>query len=163
MLKKNIAISLFSFVFILLLLSCDDDDNVTEPGATFINTEQWEAIIDDGEGSANWEFKMKSDSTVIVEGEWIYSYAGSDVSCPISEGEATIWDSNFSYDATGTANNPSAPSGYRDSDFDLSVDGTTGDGEGDGSYVITFSQTGWPNQISGIWEGNRTSGSGITE
>jgi len=119
-------------------------------------TEQWVSTQDSDQGSGNWTFTKESDGTITVDGNWVYSYSGQDVTCPFTDGPVTISDSSISFTATGTATNPSAPSGYQTSPFELSVSGTTNNGTGSGSYTITFSTSGWPDSVSGTWEATLT-------
>ena len=48
------------------------------------------------------------------------------------------------------------------SPFTLIISGTAFNGQGSGTFAITFQTVGWPDRILGSWEGTRTSGSGIT-
>jgi hypothetical protein len=135
---------------------------VMVPEAFSENTEQWELILDSGQGSGNLTLIEKQDGTVTADGDWVYTYQGADVSGPYSDTSVTIVGSSISLTASGTATNPSAPAGYQTSPFTLSITGTAYDGQGSGTFVLTFTTSGWPPNLSGSWEGTRTSGSGIT-
>jgi hypothetical protein len=105
------------------------------------------------------------DSTVIVEGEWIYNATlfneNEEIRCPFTGGLATISGQSVSFTASGTARFTSNPN--QTSPFTLEVEGTTNNGQGGGSFTITFTQPGWPSEFSGGWTATRESGSGITE
>ncbi|MCX5870851.1 MAG: hypothetical protein NTY00_09525 [Deltaproteobacteria bacterium] len=124
-------------------------------------TEQWE-LIDDGRGQANVTLIQAQDGTITSDGNWVYNYQGASVSGSYANAPMTISGSSISINATGTATNPSAPAGYNTSPYTLSINGTVFNGQGDGSFTITFQAIGWPNKITGIWGGKRISGSGIT-
>jgi len=158
--RKILNMSAALLVAMIIIMGCGKDKGNGPNGP--IATEQWEVIVDDGQGSGNWKFTMEADSTINVDGEWVYSYSGAEITCPFTNGEATVSDLSISFSATGTAKKPSAPSGYQSSPFNLVVEGTTNSGQGSGSYIITFSQTQWPDSLSGSWTGTRTNGSGIT-
>jgi hypothetical protein len=125
-------------------------------------TEQWEYVLDGGQGSGNLTLTEKQDGTVTSDGDWDYSYQGQDVSGSYSDASVTIAGSTISVDATGTATNHSMPPRFNTSPFTLSFNGTANNGQGSGTYTMTFSAPGWVSGNSGNWEGTRTSGSGIT-
>ena len=125
-------------------------------------TEQWELILDGGRGQANVTLIQKQDGTITSDGNWIYNYQGTSVSGPYVNAPVTISGSSISIKATGTATNPSAPPGHKTSPFTLNINGTAFNGQGDGSFTMTFQTIGWPNKLTGTWEGKRISGRGIT-
>ena len=135
---------------------------VMVPEASFGKTEQWGLILDGGPGSGNCTLIEKQDGTITADGDWVYTYQGANVSGPYSDAPVTITGSSISFTASGTATNPSAPVGYQISPFTLSITGTAFSGHGSGTFTLTFTTFGWPSNISGDWEGTRTSGSGIT-
>ena len=128
---------------------------VLVPEASSQKTEHWEYVLDGGQGSGNLTLTEKQDGTVTADGDWVYSYQGADVSGPYSDAPVTIAGSTISLTATGTATNPSAPPGFNTSPFTLSFSGTVINGQGSGTYTITFTAFGWPSSISGNWEGTR--------
>jgi hypothetical protein len=151
--KMNKIISLLILLVISFIL-------VTE--ASSEKSEDWEYVLDRGQGSGNLTLTEKQDGAVTAGGDWVYSHQGADVSGPFSDAPVTIAGSTISLTATGTATNPSAPPGFKTSPFTLSFSGTANNGQGSGIYTITFTTFGWPSSISGNWEGTRTIGSGIT-
>jgi len=144
-------------LFIVLVISF-----VLVSVASSEKTEQWEYVLDGGQGSGNLTLNEKQDGTITADGDFTYSYQGYEISGPHTEAPVTIAGSSISMTATGTATNPTAPPGYQTSPFTLNVIGTMYNGEGSGTFTITFTTLGWPSSISGSWEGTRTSGSGIT-
>ncbi len=132
------------------------------PEASSAKTEQWELILDGGQGSGNCTLIEQQDGTVTADGDWIYTYQGADVSGPYFGAAVTIAGSSIAITGSGTATNPSAPPGYQTSYFTLSISGTAYNGHGSGPLTMTFTTYGWPPSLSGSWEGTRTSGSGIT-
>jgi hypothetical protein len=137
-----------------------DNVELSYPGSYV--SEQWELILDGGQGSGNCILVEKQDKTVTAYGDWVYTYQGEDVSGSYSDAPATVTDSSISFTASGTATNPSAPPGYQTSPFTLNLSGTAYNGHGSGTFELTFSTFGWPSSLSGSWEGTRTSGRGIT-
>ncbi|OQX94982.1 hypothetical protein B6I21_07770 [candidate division KSB1 bacterium 4572_119] len=158
--KLQIILSIL-IIFALSIISCEKDSG-TEPN-NIIATEKWEHIADEGLGSGNWTFEKMEDNSITVDGTWLYSYssfgATLEVTCPFSDGTVTVSEANMSFTASGTATIPN----FGSSPFDLAVTGTCSNGEGEGTYIITFSTEGWPDKIEGNWTGSRSSGSGITQ
>jgi len=124
--------------------------------------ETWELILDSGRGQANLTLIQKQNGTITADGNWVYTYQASNVSGTFTAAPVIITGSSISIEASGTATNPSAPPGYKTSPFTLSISGTACNGQGNGTFTMTFQTAGWPNSIVGSWEGTRTSGSGIT-
>jgi hypothetical protein len=132
------------------------------PEAYAAKTEQWELIFNDGLGSGNCTLNNGQNGTVTANGNWTYNYQGANVSGPYSNAPVTIAGASISITASGTATNPSAPPGYQTSPFTSSISGKACNGNGSGTFTITFTTFGWPSSISGTWTGTRKSGSGIT-
>ena len=130
--------------------------------ATADKTEKWELIVDDGQGRVDLTLIEKQDGTITADGNWVYNYQGADVSGPFIAAPVTIVGSSLSIMASGTATDPSAPPGYKTSPFTLNISGTALNGQGNGTFTMTFQTVGWPDRIIGSWDGARTSGSGIT-
>jgi len=122
--------------------------------------ERWQSMVDRGGGSGVWTLIKNSDGTVTVAGEWTYQ---SSVKCPFTGGSAALSGPSLLFTVTGTATNPSAPSGYQDSPFTLEVKGELRDGKGRGTFTISFSAQEWPPGFSGKWTATRTEGKGVTE
>ncbi|MBN1154745.1 hypothetical protein JXB12_07480 [candidate division KSB1 bacterium] len=157
---------LFVVLFIFFVTSCDEDKKVTGPDDSFIATEEWNSIADEGIGNGTWEFSMEEDSSVIVDGEWIYNFelippTSFEIKCPFNNGQVTISGPSISFIASGTAKFVADPK--QTSPFTLNIEGTTNQGQGNGSYTISFTTEGWPPQLAGNWTASRTDGSGITE
>jgi len=127
-----------------------------------IKREQWELILDKGQGRASLTLLKKDDGTITADGDWEYTYQGSNNFGTYTEAPVTISGKFIALTATGTATNLSAPPGYTTSPFTSVFSGTAFDGEGSGTYSVTFQAYGWPDKLSGSWTGTRTSGSGIT-
>lgn len=130
--------------------------------ASIVSTEKWVLILDNGQGRSDLELYKTQDGTITSNGSWVYTYQGANVTGPYSDAAVTIAGSSMSIMASGTATNPAAPQGYQTSPFTLSFIGTALDGQGNGTYTMTFQTFGWPSTITGNWEGSRTGGSGIT-
>ena len=126
-------------------------------------TEQWHCGLDSGQGENNLTFIEEEDASITVDGSWVYSYSGSDIRGSFIYGTATISGTSFSFTATGSAHNPGAPWGYRDSDFTLNVNTTIDKGAASGTYILTFSNPYWPPGFSGDVQGTRTHGAALTE
>ena len=157
---KSSVSFILSVIFIFTLTACDDDNGGTNPELP-IATEDWISIVDQGAGSGDWKFEMWGDSTVTVRGDWIYDEGTPDeIQCPFTNGQAEIQGQNISFTASGTAYFTATPA--VSSPFNLEVDGTTNNGQGNGTYTITFAAQGWPDPLTGTWTGTRDSGSGIT-
>ena len=127
-----------------------------------VTTEHWGLILDNGLGSANLALFKKQDGTITADGNWKYLYQGSTNVGTFTGAPVTISGKAISLTATGTATNLSAPPGYTTSPYTAVFSGTAFDGEGSGTYSVTFQAYGWPDKLSGSWIGTRTSGSGIT-
>ena len=138
------------------------DNGVIASDASIARTEQWVLILDEGQGSVNCTLTERQDGIITADGNWVYTYQGATVSGPYTNAYVSIVESSMSITATGTATKPSAPPGYNTSPFTLNISGSTINGQGNGTFTITFSAFGWPDRISGKWEGTRTSGRGIT-
>ena len=135
---------------------------VLVPKAFSGKTEQWELILDGGQGSGNCTLIEQQDGTVTADGDWIYNYQGVDVSGPYSDAPVTIAGSSILISASGIATNPSVSPEYQTSPFTLNISGKAYIGHGSGTFAFTFTTYGWPPSLSGSWEGTRTSGMGIT-
>ena len=144
-----------------LVIMVYSDDACTLPPSPEI-TEYWKLALDDGQGSSNLTLIKKQDGTSIADGNWTYNYLGSDVSGLYTEASVTIAESSILITASGIATNPSAPPGYQTSPFTLTIIGTALDGKGSGTFTTAFQSVGWPDRISGSWEGKLRSGGGIT-
>jgi len=132
----------------------------TAADSPVVATERWTSTADGGNDKGMWTVSKKSDGQVVVSGVW--TYLGT-VNCPFTGGSVTISGPVFSFIATGTATNSSAPSGYQDSPFTLEVKGETRSGQGSGSYAMSFTTAGWPQDFSGTWTATRIEGGGITD
>jgi parallel beta-helix repeat protein len=134
--------------------------------------EEWEYILDGGQGNGNMILTGKQDGTISVEGSWGYGpvltepHIHRTVEGSYSDCLLTIDGSSISFTCQGTAQDNSVPPEYPEymvSSFTLTFSGTTNNGQGSGTYTITFTNPGWTPSISGNWVATRTSGSGITE
>jgi hypothetical protein len=128
--------------------------------SSILTRESWQSIVDRGGGKGVWTLTKRSNGTVTIAGEWTYL---NSTTCPFTGGKVILSGSSVSFTATGTATNPSLPSGYRDSPFTLEVKGELKDGKGNGTYTISFSVPAWPSGFSGEWTATRTGGRDITE
>ena len=128
----------------------------------YAHSEQWTIVLDNGQGNGKCTFNKQQDETITADGNWNYNYKGDMVYGPYTYAPVTIAGSYMTLTANGTATNPSAPPGYNRSRFTLRLNGMALNGQGEGTFTITFSTFGWPDKISGTWEGTRASGSGIT-
>lgn len=135
---------------------------VLVPEAFSQKTEQWEYLLDGGQGSGNLTLTEKLDGTVTAVGDWVYSYQGQNVTGSFSDAPVTIAGSTISVAASGTATNHSLLPQFNTSPFTLDFSGTSINGQGSGTFNMTFTAPLWISGISGNWEGTRTSGSGIT-
>jgi hypothetical protein len=127
-----------------------------------LNTEQWELILDKGQGRTSLTLFKKDDGTITADGNWEYSYLGSNNFGTFIGAQVTISGKSIVLTATGTATNPTAPPGYTTSLYTGVFSGTVFDGQGSGTFTVSFQAYGWPDKFSGNWQGTRTSGSGIT-
>ena len=129
------------------------------PEASAAKMEQWEMILNDGQGSGNLTVIEAQDGTVTADGDWTYTFQGANASGPYSNASATIAGASISATASGTATYPSIPP----SNFTLSISGKACNGHGSGTFTINFAHGfPWPSSLSGTWKGTRTGGSGIT-
>ncbi|MDW7773528.1 MAG: putative metal-binding motif-containing protein [Desulfobulbaceae bacterium] len=124
--------------------------------------EQWEVILDNGQGRANLTLLKKQGGIVTADGNWEYTYQGMKSLGPFFGAPVTIAGKSIVISAAGSATSPSAPPGYTTSPYTLVISGTAFDGQGSGTFTINFQTYGWPDKISGNWVGARTSGSGVT-
>jgi len=132
------------------------------PDATAAATEHWEFVLDNGQGNGECTFVKTVTGTVQASGNWVYTYKGSMSLGTFTEAPVTISGKTILITATGTATSPSAPPGYNTSPYALTISGTGFNGQGSGPFTITYQTPGWPPSITGVWEGTRISGSGIT-
>jgi len=172
------AITVFLFIlptlaYTYLIISHDIDksyDSVNPtlssgpvvPNASIVNTEKWTLILNNGQGRSDLDLFKNQDGTITSNGSWVYTYQGANATGPYTDAAVTIAGSSISIIASGTATNLTAPQGYQTSPFTLSFIGTALNGQGNGTYTMTFQTFGWPSTIVGNWEGTRISGSGIT-
>ena len=146
------------FILLFAFTGCNKDNkNSTGPDNQEIASENWDIIIDGGEGTGTMELTMVEDSTVTAAGEFIIE---GDISSSFVVGAANIDGTQFTLTATGTAAFVEEPS--ITSPFTLTLDGTVDNGESSGYYIITYSAPEWPPQVSGSWTGILVSGGGIT-
>ena len=155
--RKFIAMILALFC-VLIFLACEKE----EESSNTVATEVWESATGDGSGTGEWTIALKSDDSITIEGTWTHVNSGATTTCPFSDGTVTVDGDSLAITVSGTANNPSAPTGYQNSPFELNVAGNTQVGNFTGTFKITFSGTGWPSEISGTTTATRTAGSGIT-
>jgi hypothetical protein len=127
-----------------------------------LNTEQWELILDKDQGHTSLTLYKMDDGTITADGNWEYSYLGSNNFGTFTGAQVTISGKSIALTATGTATNPTAPPGYTTSPYTGVFSGTAFDGQGSGTFTVSFQTYGWPDKFSGNWQGTRTSGSGIT-
>ncbi len=146
-------------IFLLLLLVMSFG---LAPEAFSENTEQWEVVLDDGQGSADFTLIEEQDGTVTADGNWTNTSQGFESFGSFTDAPVTIAGFSISITASGQATSPSAPPPFRFSGFTLSIGGTANNGLGKGAYRIEFQGQGWPSFIAGWWGGMRTSGGGIT-
>lgn len=149
----------FLILAVIFLLAGCSEDSSNEPDITTIAAETWSVTIDNGTGSGIWELEMQSDSSLVISGSFFYE----NVTSPILSSDFALENGVFSFSASGTSNNPDAPDGYQNSDYQLEVTGNLGQGIGSGDFEISYSQTNWPEMIEGVWNGVLVEGSGITE
>jgi hypothetical protein len=154
------TVIVLTLVFSLFVIGYGPSRGSSNDDRPAMTTERWKSIVDRGGGKGVWTVTKKSDGTVTVTGEWTYL---NSTTCPFTGGRVILSGSSLSFTATGTATNPSAPSGYQDSPFTLNVKGELRDGGGSGTYTITFSNPAWPSGLSGGWTATRTEGKGVTE
>ena len=107
------------------------------PDATSEMTEQWEFILDDGQGSGNCTLLKKPAGTIIADGNWVYTYQGAKALAPFTEAPVTISGKSILITATGTATSPSSPPGYNTSPYTLTISGTAFNGQGSGTFTIS--------------------------
>ena len=155
--QKIVSMILVLFC-VLVFFNCEKGNEEL----TTIATEVWESETEDGSGSIEWTIELKSDDSITIEGTWTHINSGATTTCPFSDGTVTVDGDSLTITVSGTANNPSAPTGYQNSPFELNVVGNTQVGNFTGTFKITFSGTGWPSEISGTTTATRTEGSGIT-
>jgi hypothetical protein len=155
-------ISAQRYLIILMLLSflgCEKEITTNLTPAV----EEWTAVVDTGIGSGMWVFH-EQDMGLTATGEWIYKITINqteyEVRCPFTNGIATINAPQVTFQASGNATIANLPG--ESSSFNLTVTGTTANGQGNGTYVIIFTSALWPPKIEGTWTGTRVSGGGIT-
>ena len=141
-----------------------NDSNPTAPTTTVVASEVWGIIMDKNSADYGQQtFEKKSDGSFSAEGTWYYVYQGATVECQFQNGIMAIADTAISYTAQGTATNPTAPTGYQTATFSLNITGYANNGKSYGTYIITFSETGWPSKLQGSFTATRASGSGVTK
>ena len=126
-------------------------------------SEQWDYILDNGQGSGNLIFYEIQAGNVYADGNWEYTHQGMTGVSTFTEAIVSISGKNIQITVTGIAESPTAPPGYNTSPYTLIITGEAYNGQGNGTFVITYQTFGWPDRISGVWEGGRISGGGITE
>lgn len=151
-----------SVLTITPLIQAVEINPIQVPYAFSEKSEQWEYILDNGQGSGNLTLYETQAGDILADGNWEYTYQGMKAIGPFTEATVSISGKTINISATGIATSPSAPPGYNTSSYTLNISGMAYNGLGSGTFVITYQTYGWPNRISGIWEGTRTSGNGIT-
>ncbi|MBC8478407.1 MAG: hypothetical protein ISR91_06585 [Candidatus Delongbacteria bacterium] len=142
-------------IALLVFISCEKDK---DDSLDVIASEAWEVVLDLGAGAGDWELTLLSDSTITVAGNWEYNIADLSITCPFTNGTATVVDNELTFAASGTASN-----GFQNSSFELMVSGTAEAGEGNGFYSLSFDNEYWPENVTGIWAGDLVEGGGVTE
>ena len=142
-------------IILVTLFSCNKDDEVV-----VTDTEEWAAIVDQGSGEGLWEFITYSDHTIKANGYFTLSYEVDkekvEVHCPFTDGIAEKDCSHIVYNASGTAF--MTADSTKTSLFTIDTDGVYENGEGVGSYEITFANASWPSQVPGTWRADQTGG-----
>ena len=158
-------LKILTVVLLLALLTiagCSGDGgNGAGQANPIIAAENWEATVDGGAGTGTWTFTMREDSTITVDGEWVYDFISDDIVCPFTDGPVTVTGPAISFEVDGIAAFVATPE--LTSPFMLEVEGTSDAGQAQGDYTISFTATGWPAQQSGTWTAQRTDGGGITQ
>jgi len=154
-LNTNFAIILSMMV---ILVGCKS--NPVAP--TIVASEDWEVIMNnDSSNHAEQTFQKKSDGTVTVESTWYF--LRDTLQCQFSDGKVTINDTTISFTAQGTATSLSAPAGYQNCGFTMTVSGSAYDGKSSGTFDFVFSRSGWSSEQQGTFNATMESGSGITK
>ena len=160
--KRNICFAIFLSI-IIVHIGCKKDEK-NPIATTVVASEVWGFISsNDSANHSEQTLEKKSDGSVAVNGTWYFVYQGSTVQCSISSGTAIIADTVISMTTQGTANDPSAPTGYQSSAFTSNVTGIAHNGKSSGTWSLTFSTYGWPSMLQGTYTATRKSGSGITK
>ena len=166
--KKRNNILIYSLVimgFVFILTNgCKKDTTTTTPTTVnVVKTEVWRYVIDSNiNDTARLTHTKKSDGGITTSGYWNYIYQNQQVVCQVQNTALTVNDTIYSFTATGTATNASAPVGIQTSPFTLVVSGVTHNGTSKETYDIYFTQYMWPSHKNGFSRGTRTSGSGVT-
>lgn len=136
-----------------------DSETVTITVNNVLASEDWDYILDYGQGSGNLTLTEQQDGSIIVDGSWSYLYYGAFATGSFTNGSATISGASVSFTASGTATHPLVTP----SAFTMYVNVTTNNGQASGTYTLTFSNPSWPSGFSGSLVATRASGSGITQ
>jgi len=99
--------------------------------------------MDDGLGHSSWTLTVMTDGSAVIDGEFVYSDDGDDVTCPFVSSAATVAGDLVAFTATGTATHSGISGIGRNSEFILQVHSNI--------YIINFMQDGWPTYIQGTF------------
>jgi hypothetical protein len=149
-----------------------DSETVTIIVNNVLALEDWDYTLDGVQGNGSLTLAEQQDGSITVDGSWGY---GPEITVPhihrtvegfYSDCPVTIDGSSVSFTCQGSASNNSVPPEYPEymvSSFTLTFSGTLNNGQGSGTYTLTFSNPAWPPMFSGNVVANRTSGGGITQ
>ena len=159
--KNVFYIAILLSAILVAIIGCEKEI----PTNDNMDTETWTCVADSGMGSGNWIFSQKDNKNIYVTGEWIYNFDLDsvilEVKCPFTNGLATVFGSEITFAASGTATITGEPG--KTSLFSLNVWGDASNGNGTGEFSITFTDPTWPPKKTGAWTGTKVSGAGITE
>ena len=155
--KKTKILFILLIIISLIFFSCSKDS--TGPNGGPKATENWNIIIDDGDGNGTWKLELQPDSTIISTGSWTFGYEERDeIICNFVSSPIVLNGTDFTLNANGTAQYSGI---NQDSDFTMTCSGSMFNGIGNGIYSIDFDNQYWTD-ANGTWAGNLIDGEGIT-
>jgi len=169
----KLAISVLILVSISSCGSGGDNNEITSPASSITKTEEvWKGSLDDGQISANIAIGKNVDGTFSASGNWQITSNGYVISCPFTDGAATVTQDTLSFNISGEATAMGGTlDGIQYPKFKITANGIYLNGATtSGTYTVTFKENPpktspdvvLPSPFSGgLWL-TKQSGAGIT-
>jgi hypothetical protein len=160
--NHQVKIRVLSFLCCCLLLFCGNPQS--SKSSSIIYSERWGLTEPGTQNTAELRLFKRQDSSVTSDGQWIYNFYGSKVTCIYMAGTAHVTDSTIAVSAGGVGSYPPDSSGAKEqSGFLLNIVGKFAAKKAHGTWNIHFDDSTWNGWIdSGNFIGVLDSGGNVS-
>jgi len=157
-----VAFIVFTITYALGQSNSYVSKTVESNSSTIVAIEDWTEIMDNSSSNYfNHLFEKSSDGVITTTTKsWVMNGNHPTIidSTPRT-GLVSFNATNLSFTIQGTATETTNNS---TSAYTLSITGVGANGKANGTYSISFTNSLWPQTLTGTWVGSRNSGSGVT-